>query len=87
MNGLMDGRGLPRQIIMDNGSEFAAAKIDLWAYTNHVRMGFSLSAVLESPPIKVWDLLKTGGGNRRPACRIGGSDWHSSRCRLSHRSS
>ena len=34
-------RGLPERITTDNGSEFAGGQMDLWAYTNHVRMDFS----------------------------------------------
>jgi putative transposase len=41
MNRLKYDRGLPERITTDNGSEFAGAQMDLWAYTNHVRMDFS----------------------------------------------
>lgn len=34
-------RGLPRRIHCDNGSEFASAAMDLWAYSNGVRLDFS----------------------------------------------
>jgi putative transposase len=41
MNRLKHDRGLPQRITTDNGSEFAGAQMDLWAYTNQVRMDFS----------------------------------------------
>jgi len=41
MNRLKYDRGLPQRITTDNGSEFAGAQMDLWAYTSHVRMDFS----------------------------------------------
>jgi putative transposase len=41
INRLKYDRGLPQRITTDNGSEFAGAQEDLWAYTNHVRMDFS----------------------------------------------
>jgi putative transposase len=41
MNRLKYDRGLPERITTDNGSEFAGAQMDFWAYTNHVRMDFS----------------------------------------------
>jgi putative transposase len=34
-------RGLPRRISCDNGSEFAGGHMDLWAYTNHVKIDFN----------------------------------------------
>jgi putative transposase len=41
MNRLKHDRGLPERITTDNGSEFAGSRMDLWAYSNHVRMDFS----------------------------------------------
>ena len=34
-------RGAPRRIYCDNGSEFQSRLVDLWAYTNKVRLEFS----------------------------------------------
>ena len=33
-------RGLPQQIIVDNGAEFTSKALDQWAYENHVRLQF-----------------------------------------------
>jgi putative transposase len=33
-------RGLPEQIIVDNGTEFTSKALDQWAYKNHVRLQF-----------------------------------------------
>ena len=33
-------RGLPEQIIVDNGAEFTSKVLDQWAYENHVRLHF-----------------------------------------------
>ena len=41
MNRLKHDRGLPQRITTDNGSNFSGAQMDLWAYTNQVRMDFS----------------------------------------------
>ena len=41
MNRLKHDRGLPQRITTDNGSEFSGGQMDLWAYTNQVRMDFS----------------------------------------------
>jgi putative transposase len=34
-------RGLPARIYCDNGSEFVSGQMDLWAYTNGVKLDFS----------------------------------------------
>lgn len=41
MNRLKYDRGVPQRIACDNGSEFAGGQMDLWAYTNRVKMDFS----------------------------------------------
>lgn len=33
-------RGLPRRIVLDNGSEFRSQKLDEWAYRRHVQLDF-----------------------------------------------
>jgi putative transposase len=35
------GRGAPKKIFCDNGSEFVGRALDLWAYVNKVRIDFS----------------------------------------------
>jgi len=37
---VVDCRGRPRSITVDNGTEFASKAMDLWAYTNSVHLGF-----------------------------------------------
>jgi len=37
------GRGLPKRIHCDNGSEFSGRATDLWAYTNKVTLALSRS--------------------------------------------
>lgn len=37
---LREERGLPAQIIVDNGSEFTSKALDQWAYEHHVRLHF-----------------------------------------------
>ena len=34
-------RGLPEEIRVDNGTEFTSRAMDLWAYTNRVKLDFS----------------------------------------------
>ncbi len=41
LNRLKYERGLPKRIDCDNGSEFASGQMDLWAYTNGVKIDFS----------------------------------------------
>lgn len=33
-------KGLPKLIMMDNGSEFTSKRLDQWAYFNHVELDF-----------------------------------------------
>ncbi len=41
MNRLKAGRGIPRSIKVDNGSEFISKELDKWAYENKVTLDFS----------------------------------------------
>lgn len=41
LNRLRGQRGVPEMLSCHNGSEFASQIMDLWAYQNRVRVGFS----------------------------------------------
>jgi putative transposase len=41
LNRLKLGRGMPKLLFCDNGSEFASQAMDLWAYQNGVKIDFS----------------------------------------------
>ena len=41
LNEILKNRAKPRQIFLDNGSEFISKVLDRWAYENHVALAFS----------------------------------------------
>ena len=41
LNSIVDGRGLPKTIKTDNGSEFISQVMDKWAYERRVELDFS----------------------------------------------
>ena len=63
LGAVVTGRGTPRSITVDNGTEFASKVMDLWAYRNSVHLDF----IRPERPVENW-YIESFNGRLRDEC-------------------